>query len=336
MKNIFRFSGFLLLIIFIISCKKDTPVFLPSVATGNVTEVLYATATAAGTVTDEGGGYVNVRGVCYGRFANPTTDSLLTADGTGKGEYSSFLNGLKQGTLYHLRAYAINSKGTVYGKEVTFTTKVPGLNFNSSLTYGTLTDIEGISYKTISIGSQLWMAENLRTSRFNDGTSIPKLATDAEWSNVITPAYCWFNNNDTLYGKIYGAYYNWFAVSTGKLCPDGWHVPTDDDWQQMINYLGGNNSAGSKIKEVGTNNWVLPNTSATNASGFTALPTGMRGSVDGTFAGQGSYGGWWTATESNPSPMGAAWTRWIHADTTVVVRSEVFKKDGFGIRCVKD
>jgi Fibrobacter succinogenes major domain (Fib_succ_major). len=246
------------------------------------------------------------------------------------------ISGLKFGTSYYLRAYATNSAGTSYGSELKFTTKTPGVQFNTSLTYGTITDIDANNYKTIPIGIQVWMAENLKTSKLNDGTSILSVTDDAQWTNLLAPAYCWFDNNDTLYENIYGAYYNWFTVSTGKLCPVGWHVPSDDEWQLLVDYLGGNNIAGSKIKEAGTNNWVFSNNDATNSSGFTALPGGMRGTLDGTFSGQGNYGGWWSTTELNTSPLSAAWSRWIHGDTTVIVRSEIFKKDGFYVRCVKD
>lgn len=336
MKNSIRISGAILIIILIVSCKKSVQVLLPEVITASVSNILYESAVSGGTVTSDGGGNVAARGVCWSTSQNPTTSDNITADGSGKGDFSSNISGLKLGTLYYVRSYATNSMGTVYGNQVSFTTKVTGVNFNSSLTYGTLTDIEGRSYKTIPVGSQVWMAENLKTTKFNDGTEIPLISDAAQWTNIITPAYSWYGNNDTLYENIYGAYYNFFAVSSGKLCPSGWHVPSDTEFQSMVDFLGGNNSAGAKIKESGSNNWSLPNRDATNASGLTALPSGMRGSLDGSFSGQGIYGGWWTSTETNSSPLGAAWSRWIHADTVVVALSEIFKKDGFSVRCIKN
>ena len=246
------------------------------------------------------------------------------------------LTGLKAGTVYYVRAYASNTDGIEYGDEISFTTHMPGTNFNSSLIYGTLTDIDGKSYKTILIGSQTWMAENLKTSKFNDGTSIPLVTSNADWTNLVTPAYCWFNNNDSLFESIYGAYYNWFAVSTGKLCPTGWHVPDDSEWQILVDFLGGDKIAGSKLKEAGSNNWVFSNKDATNQSGFTSLPAGLRESTYGAFQGEGSFGGWWSASEVSTGPLGAAWSRSIHGDTTVVGRSPLFKKDGFTVRCLKN
>jgi uncharacterized protein (TIGR02145 family) len=336
MKNIFRSLIFILIIILNLSCKNEKPVSPPDVSTTPVAEILYASAKSGGIVSNDGGGNVVARGVCWGTNANPTVAGNKTSDGLGTGAFSSSISGLSFGTLYYIRAFATNSAGTVYGNELSFTTKVPGVMFNPSLTYGTITDVEGKIYKTVPIGHQVWMAENLKTSKLNDGTEIPLIINNAEWMNLLTPAYCWFDNNDTLYANIYGAYYNWFAVSTGKLCPAGWHVPSDSEWQILVNFLGGSSIAGSKIKETGTNNWATSNKDATNTSGFTALPAGMRGSQDGTFSGQGIYGGWWSNTELNTSPLGAAWSRWIHADTSVVTRSEIFKIDGFSVRCVED
>jgi uncharacterized protein (TIGR02145 family) len=337
MKNIVKISGIILIIIINLSCKKkDTLILSPVVITTQVNDILYATATSGGTVTDDGGDPNVLRGVCWSPDSAPTIENSRTADGTGTGEFFSSIEGLKFGSSYHLRAYATNSSGTSYGSELKFTTKTAGVMFNPGLTYGTVMDVEGKSYKTIPIGIQVWMAENLKTSKFNDGTAIPLITGNAQWTDLLTPAYCWFDNNDTLYQNIYGAYYNWFAVNTGNLCPVGWHIPSDSEWQLLVDYLGGSSIAGSKIKETGTNNWVHSNSDATNASGFTALPSGQRGSLDGTFSGQGIYGGWWSATELNASPLSAAWSRWIHADTTVVARSEIFKKDGFNVRCVKD
>jgi uncharacterized protein (TIGR02145 family) len=337
MKNLFGISGIYLILIIAFSCKKaDKPAFPPDVFTSAVSGVLYSTATSGGNVTSDGGSFVFSRGVCWSTAENPTTESSKTIDGGGPGEYSSSLYELKPGTLYYVRAYATNSKGTEYGDEMSFTTKIADVKFNTSLTYGTLTDIEGKNYKTIPIGIQTWMAENLKTTKYNDGSSIPKVADNSQWTNTITPAYCWFEDNDSLYANIYGAYYNWFAVNTGKLCPAGWHVPSDTEWQVLVDFLGGNKVAGSKIKEAGTNNWILSNKDATNSTGFTALPSGMRSTLDGTFSGQGYYGGWWSTAAADPSPLASAWNRWVHGDTTVVARSEIFKKDGFNVRCLKD
>ncbi len=336
MKKLMILPGVIFSVIFLFSCKKEKTGLPPEVSTGPVSAILYTTAKSGGEVTSDGGAFVYNRGICWSKNSNPTTSDNRTSDGAGTGAFSSSLTGLEFGTKYWLRAYATNNGGTEYGSELSFTTKSPGLNFNSGVVYGTVSDVQGKNYKTVRIGSQEWMAENLRTTKLNDGTEIPRVAVNAQWINYVTPAYCWYNNNDTLYGDIYGAYYNWFTVNTGKLCPDGWHVPSDAEWQVLIDFLGGENTSGSKLKEVGINNWVMSNRDATNSTGFTAIPGGLRLSSDGSFIGQGYFGGWWSSTEIVSSPLGEAFSRSIYGDTTVIAHNQIFKIDGFSVRCIKN
>jgi|WetSurMetagenome_2_1015567.scaffolds.fasta_scaffold63125_4 uncharacterized protein (TIGR02145 family) len=205
--------------------------------------------------------------------------------------------------------------------------------FNTGVTYGTLTDQDGNVYKTVTIGTQTWMAENLRTTMYNDGTSITNVTGVTEWGNLTTGAYCNYNNTtntDTI--ATYGRLYNWYAVNTGKLCPTGWHVPTDAEWTTLTNYLGGEDAAGGKLKETGTKHWLSPNTGATNETGFTALPGGDRGD-DGAFYDIGHYGIWWSATENNTSD---AWLRYMHYYSSNVTRNYYSRKLGFSVRCVRD
>jgi uncharacterized protein (TIGR02145 family) len=336
MKNLFRMSGLFLSLLLLFSCNEETRVVPAMVVTTPVTGILYYTCVAGGAVTDDGGGNVSSRGVCWGTEANPTISNSITVNGGGTGSFLSYIDGLTSGTTYHIRAYATNSSGTEYGDDLTFTTHATGVKFNPDLVYSTVADIEGTIYKTIPIGDQVWMAENLKTTLFNDGSDIPEVTGFGSWSDLTTPAHAWCFNNDSLYKDLYGAYYNWFAVSTGKLCPTGWHVPSDSEWQILISYLGGDRVAGSKLKEAGKNNWTSSNKNATNESGFTAIPAGFRSTVDGAFAGNGEICGWWTATEQSQSVAGSSWCRWLRGDTTIVVRSERFKKEGFTIRCIKD
>ena len=167
--------------------------------------------------------------------------------------------------------------------------------FNPDLTYGSVSDIEGNIYKTIQIGTQTWMAENLITTRLNDGTSIPEVTEDQNWTALTTPGYCWYNN-ETNFTKGYGALYNWHAVNTGKLCPSGWHVPSDNEWTVFVDFLGGMDAANAKIRESGTTHWQSIASDATNISGFTALPGGTRFS-DGQFNGFGILMYFWSSTE---------------------------------------
>ena len=141
---------------------------------------------------------------------------------------------------------------------------------------GTLTDIDGNIYNTIKIGNQWWMAENLKTIKYNDDTSIPIVTDNDVWYNLTTPGYCWYNNDAETYKATYGALYNFHTVNTGKLCPTGWHVPTYTEWETLITFLGGKDLAGGKLIEKGTAHWVATNDEVTNESGFTALPGGFR------------------------------------------------------------
>jgi len=146
---------------------------------------------------------------------------------------------------------------------------------NDNLVFGIMTDVDGNNYKTIKIGNQEWMAENLKTTKYKDGTSIPLFTAATPMANFTSPGYCWYNSDSATYRNSYGALYNWYAVNTGKLAPTGWHVPTEAEWNTLIAYLGGESVAGGKLKEAGTSHWSSPNTGATNEVGFSALPGGM-------------------------------------------------------------
>jgi len=195
----------------------------------------------------------------------------------------------------------------------------------------TITDIEGNVYNTVIIGNQIWMKENLKTTRYNDGTEIPLVTDKTDWDALTTPGYCWYQNSDSI-GTIYGALYNWYTVNTGKLCPRGWHVPLDEDWTILTSYLGGEDVAGGKLKESGTNLWESPNTGATNESGFTGLPGGYR-NYNGNFDNIVLFGYWWSATGNEAA---YAWNRYMNYNYAIVYRYSRRKEIGYSVRCVKD
>jgi uncharacterized protein (TIGR02145 family) len=195
-----------------------------------------------------------------------------------------------------------------------------------------MTDIEGNTYKTVTIGTQTWMAENLRTTKYNDGTSIPNVTDGTAWFELFTGAYCNYDN-DPSKAAIYGRLYNWYAVNTGKLSPTGWHVATDAEWTELIEYLGGEEVAGGKLKETGTTHWNSPNYGATNETGFTALPGGYRMFDGGAFDDVGAYGSWWSATGGNPD---GAWNRYVYYYGNNVDKILDFEISGYSVRCVKD
>jgi uncharacterized protein (TIGR02145 family) len=197
---------------------------------------------------------------------------------------------------------------------------------------GILKDYEGNLYTTLRIGNQVWMGENLKTTRYRNGDPIPLVSDPTTWSTTTTPAYCWYNNNEAANKNVYGAMYNWYAVNTGMLCPAGWHVPSDADWLALTNYLGGDEIAGGKLKEAGTVHWTTPNTEASNESGFTALPGGYRNKY-GTFSGFGGFCYWWCSNEYDPT---LAFYRMLYYTSSFVLRTGNNKLDAFYVRCVRD
>jgi uncharacterized protein (TIGR02145 family) len=195
-------------------------------------------------------------------------------------------------------------------------------------------DVEGNRYKVVKIGTQTWMAENLKTTKYNDGASITIVTDNGAWIALGTDAYCWYNNDAATYKATYGAMYNWYAVNTAKLCPIGWHVPTDAEWTTLTDYLGGADVAGGKLKEAGNSHWTSTNVGATNSSSFTALPGGFRHEVDGTFMNVGLYGYWWSRTAVDESN---AWCFYLYKDNASSwVGYNGVKRYGFPVRCVRD
>jgi uncharacterized protein (TIGR02145 family) len=292
----------------------------PVVTTASVTSVKPTTATCGGNITDDGGSPITARGVCWNTNPDPTTADSKTNDGSGKNNFVSSITNLKPYTTYYVRAYATNAFTTTYGpNQQTFITQVA--------------DIDGNGYNTVTINDQVWFKENLKTTKFNDGTSIPYVTDYTEWAALTTPAYCWYNN-ETVNKDIYGALYTWYTVKTGKLCPAGWHVPSDAELTILENYLGGLEVAGGKLKETGTEHWYSPNTDATNISGFTALPGGWRDGNGGGYVWLSITGCWWS---SQVYTTDAPWYRLIYYNSGIVNRpSPGDPSFGLSVRCLKN
>lgn len=203
-----------------------------------------------------------------------------------------------------------------------------------------MTDQDGNTYKVIVIGTQTWMAENLKTTTFNDNTSIQNVTTDASWMGLTTPGYCLYNN-DEANKPIYGALYNWYAVSTGKLCSAGWHVPTDSDYDTLELYLGlpsaqlnvwgsRGTDQGSKMKSK--EGWG-EGENGTNTSGYSGLPGGYRYAVDGSFNAIGTISYWWSSTEDSPE---TSWYRRLDGGSSDIYKASTSKLAGKYVRCIKD
>jgi uncharacterized protein (TIGR02145 family) len=192
-------------------------------------------------------------------------------------------------------------------------------------------DVDGNLYATTHVGKQEWMAENLKTTKFNDGTKIPLVADKKIWSKLSSPGYCWFNNNIDK-KEEYGALYNFYTVSTKKLCPVGWHVPTQAEITNLITFLGDQNLAGNRIKEDGTKHWKSSITIVNNEFEFTALPGGFR-LYSGAFSEEGEYGVWWSSTEYESTQ---AWNMGLYFNSTKLYNGHDIRQAGFSVRCLKN
>ena len=208
---------------------------------------------------------------------------------------SAHISGLDAGITYYFRVKAENTNGTSFSDVLTFTT------YKSNA----IQDFDENYYNIVTIGSQTWMAENLKATSYTDGIEIPPVTDNSAWNNLTTPGYCWYNNDKASFGNTYGALYNWYVVDAasngGKnVCPNGWHVPTDVEWSTLASFVDPTLTvSGGMLKEAGTTHWESPNTGATNESGFTALPGGFRDN-NGRFSNDGKIGNigyWWTSTE---------------------------------------
>jgi uncharacterized protein (TIGR02145 family) len=220
----------------------------------------------------------------------------------------------------------------VSGNYNTIVTAVPTQSMHIDFGFVACTDIDNNHYPVVVIGTQTWMASNLKVTKYNNGTSIPEVSDFNSWANTTTPAYCWYNN-DPVKGATYGALYKWQTIDGGNLCPTGWRVPAVADWTALIIYLGGDTLAGGKIKETGTLHWdtLMPGTS--NASGFTALPAGMRAVSGGTFQALGTTAYFWTSQDYSAN---FAHMRYVAHNSNTLSAAGNNKGNGFSVRCIRD
>ncbi|MBN1185003.1 MAG: hypothetical protein JXB49_22145 [Bacteroidales bacterium] len=269
---------------------------------------------------------ITEKGICYGIYANaPTIAGNKIVNNQTSDFFACFITGLKPATIYYYRAYAITDKGVDYGDVRSFAT----------LPNETVTDIDGNVYPVVNIGFQTWMAENLKTTKLNDGTAIALKINKQDWTTTNNPAYCYYNNDMAQYKNTYGALYNRIAVNTNKLCPTGWRVPSDDDFKTLSNFLFTN--IGGKLKEVGTTNWNAPNAGATNELGFNALPGGERDASSNSFQDFESiktYAMFW-CSKSNIFGNTINSYRLSSSNNSFLSTSYGYDRSGYSVRCIK-
>jgi uncharacterized protein (TIGR02145 family) len=331
----------LTLFLLLTNCSKDDDVtknaLIPAVITKEVIGITLATAISGGVITSDGGATVIEKGVCWSTNPAPTIADNMSSTSIGEENYYSGISGLSSNTIYFVRAFATNRIGTGYGNAISFTTK-------QIIIDGSFTDQrDGTIYKTIAIGSQVWMAENLRYLPSVSGPGI---------GSITIPYYYVYGYDGTNVDSAKaisnfttnGVLYNWPAAMAGAassstnqsgvqgVCPTGWHLPSDEEWTQLTDYLGGGHVAGGKLKEVGTIQWNSPNTGATNTTGFSAFPGGYR-SLDNNFDHLGSFGYWYSATEYDAV---SAWYRSMSYNYSGIGGAGFSKALGFSVRCVRN
>jgi uncharacterized protein (TIGR02145 family) len=298
-------------------------VTMPTVTTTPAYNITQTSATTGGNVTSDGGATVTARGVCWSTLPAPAITGSHTTDGSGTGTFTSNLNGLATNTIYYIRAYATNSLGTSYGDELTFST---GFVCGDVVSYG------GQNYNTVLIGTQCWFKENLNVGNMLSTPAVPA-------NNGIIEKHCM--NNDPANCAVYGGLYYWnemmqYSMTPGAqgICPTGWHVPTDEEYGTLVNFLGGTSVAGGAMKETGTAHWNPPNGGATNSSGFTALGTGV------LF--YWSQFSWFlninrlSSSTSCGVTLAAVWCYDLNGANATIERLDSAKDCGLTTRCLKD
>lgn len=324
----------------IVSCKKDEetdPEVVTTDPTGEVELPTVATDTGVtlhwdntkrewatkGSITNNGGSAILSSGMCWST-SNAPTISDSKADMLSESTFLVTITGLNDGTDYFIRAYATNEKGTSYGEAVAVKSPV------SDGKEGTVSDIDGNAYKTVTMRGKEWMAENLKTTKLNDGTPI-KLET-MTWTGSTDALYTYYDNDKATYENPYGAMYNYYCVETDKLCPTGWHVSTTKEWEDIVYHWGGQSEAGAKLKEKGTAHFRVTQSETDNASKLTLLPGGRY--MGGRFDALSDFSIYWKQSETQAN--GGKEAARIYGNSKGVSKDNPKKEHGYSVRCVKD
>jgi uncharacterized protein (TIGR02145 family) len=330
-------------------CRKPETENILSITTDDIEIFSEGIYTFNGTIVSIGNEEISEHGFCWSESVNPEADGNLIKLGSrnSTGSFSIKVDDVLPGTTYYVKAFAGTNSNTLYGDLKSFTTPD---------TFKLLIiDIDHNIYYTVKIGNQIWMSDNLKATRYSDGSTIPRVEERQDWFNfsLYTRAYCWYDNYGAV-GATYGALYTWPAamniysgndIKPGKVqgvCPDGWHLPDDSEWKQLEIFLGmsqaeadgenwrGENEGGA-MKHSGTQYWTSPNTSSTNSSGFNSLPAGWRDGA-GYFRNFGTSARFWTSSKRGDY----AWVRQLDYNSSQIFRGTLGLYEGISVRCIKD
>jgi len=303
---------------------EDPSILFPQVKTHSVTNITENTAICGGDVTNTTG-IISSKGVCWSTGPNPSIYEGRTDEGSGTGSFESKLTLFLPGTTYYVRAYADNGHEIGYGSTYKFRTKG---NSND-----TVVDLDGNVYHTVKIGSQIWMVENLKTTKYRNGDPIPFVQDGTQWSNLTSGAYCNIGGDNNI-SYTYGHMYNGYTINDSRnIAPNGWHVPTNVEWDTLINFLGGSTIAGGKLKDSTFIYWKSPNTGATNETQFFALPAGGRNAgSNGRFDELLSVGHYWSSSCTLTSYL----VYEMHFGSKGTGKQYLGFRNGFSVKCIKN
>jgi len=307
--------------VFVSSCKKydktnDLEISVTTLPADNIT---YSSATITGNIENDDSDPVTEKGFCWGNLPNPTIEGVKIERGKGVGPFTAELDGLSDGVNYYVRTYLVNSKGVKYGNQVVFSTLSKPVQ-----------DIDGNVYSTVVIGKQVWMAENLRTSSYKNGNKIFFAKDESAWYSSEVGTYC-YQCHEPEYDAVFGKLYNKYIAKSQDVCPTGWHLPSSQEWNQMLDYLGGENVAGGKMKKVATDLWLYTSDNATNSSGFSGLPGGHYvsvGSNTGCNVSNMTYSGYWWSSNNQVFELNGS-----RDNVRITTALPTY---GYSIRCVRD
>jgi uncharacterized protein (TIGR02145 family) len=321
-QNKFRLMIFIIISINLISCKKDDNILPPSVTTYSPLYISSTAATVGCIVESDGGSGIVDCGIYISTSQNPETSGIKLQIGNDTGVFLGQVTGFLPDVQYYVKAYAKNEKAESLGDQVDFTTP------------GTITDFDNNIYETVKIENQLWMAKNLKTTRYRNGDLIGTTSpATADISGESTPKYQWAYDGNETNLAVYGRLYTGFVITDSRgICPTGWHVPTDNELTTLTSALGGESVAGGKLKEAGTTHWSSPNTGASNVTLFSALPGGYR-YTGGSFHDIGLSGFLWSSTEFSADNI---WNRVMQSNTSAFAKIINIKFNGLPVRCIKD